>query len=353
MTPNSHCYFDHYQALPDYEPLAIGGYLTLKKVYSFDPTPPTLEEKFHKYIIGGQANVWTEYMKTTEYVEYMLNPRLAALSEALWSPANKKNWTDFQTRLQTHFKRLEQKNIKYSKGTFKIDIKVDYDKENNVALVNLMSQQYKPEIRYTINGSEPNAKSTLYKKPFKIDTIAKIKAAIFVDGKIYRGISEKTIGIHKALGAGVELTNKFHFKYTAGGKKALVDGLTGSENFGDGYWQGYEGNNFEAILDLGEIKDISKISTNFIEAYKSWIFLPEEIIYSISSNKKDFKVIKTINCENLVNKELVSKKTFSAEFEPISTKYIKIFAKNIGTCPKGHPGEGGKAWIFIDEIIVE
>jgi len=84
MSPNSHCYFDHYQALYN-EPYAIGGFTPLEKVYSYNPIPKELTEQEAKHILGAQANLWTEYISTTDYAEYMLLPRLAALSEVIWT----------------------------------------------------------------------------------------------------------------------------------------------------------------------------------------------------------------------------------------------------------------------------
>ncbi|NGP77267.1 beta-N-acetylhexosaminidase [Balneolaceae bacterium YR4-1] len=111
MTPTSHVYLDYYQADPETEPLAIGGFTTLEKTYSYEPTPDTLTEEESKHILGAQGNVWTEYMHTGRKVEYMAYPRAAALSEVVWSPAEKRDWTNFWGRLQTHFQRLEYLDI--------------------------------------------------------------------------------------------------------------------------------------------------------------------------------------------------------------------------------------------------
>ncbi len=115
MTPVSHCYFDYYQADPATEPLAIGGYLTLRQVYTFNPVPPELNKEEAKYILGGQGNVWTEYIKTSDHVEYMAYPRAIALAEVLWSPANKHDFETFQNRLQNHLARLDVIGVNYFK----------------------------------------------------------------------------------------------------------------------------------------------------------------------------------------------------------------------------------------------
>jgi hexosaminidase len=113
MSPTSHCYFDYYQADPETEPLAIGGYLPLSRVYEFNPIPLDLTEEQAKHIMGGQGNVWTEYMKTSDHVEYMAYPRAIALAEVLWTPNRKHDFEDFKKRLDHHFKRLDVLDVNY------------------------------------------------------------------------------------------------------------------------------------------------------------------------------------------------------------------------------------------------
>lgn len=113
MTPVTHCYFDYYQADPETEPLAIGGFLTLRQVYSFNPVPPELNAHEAKHILGGQGNVWTEYIKTPEHVEYMAFPRAIALAEVLWTPTQNQDFQNFQKRLKTHLERLDMLNVNY------------------------------------------------------------------------------------------------------------------------------------------------------------------------------------------------------------------------------------------------
>ena len=116
MSPTTHVYFDYYQSEDiDNEPLAIGGYLPLEKVYDFEPVPDKINPDKRHLILGGQANLWTEYIPTTEKAEYMLLPRMCALSEVVWSPRNKKDYNGFIKRLGDHLKRLDRKNLNYRK----------------------------------------------------------------------------------------------------------------------------------------------------------------------------------------------------------------------------------------------
>jgi hexosaminidase len=121
MTPGSHCYFDHYQVDKEFqkdEPLAIGGFTSVEKVYSYDPIPEELSEDKHKYILGAQGNVWTEYITTPEHLEYMVLPRLTALSEVLWTSKPQKDWSDFKQRLTGLKSRYEQLDYNYAPHVF-------------------------------------------------------------------------------------------------------------------------------------------------------------------------------------------------------------------------------------------
>ncbi len=190
MTPGTYCYFDHYQADPDFQPLAIGGFLTLKKVYSYNPVPKNFSKTEAKYILGAQGNVWTEYMQTQKQVEYMVLPRMAALSEVVWTPLKKKNWPNFQRRIYNHFKRYKALKYNYCKGSYKVNIKTVADSSGENYTVSFSSEIYKPFIRYTLNGSIPDTTSSPYKKPFIVKKGNIIKAAVFVNGKLMEKPSE-------------------------------------------------------------------------------------------------------------------------------------------------------------------
>lgn len=119
MTPGNWCYFDHYQDSAKREPLAIGGLTPVSEVYSYEPVPKDLTPEEQKYILGAQGNVWTEYMATTDYVEYMVYPRACALAEVLWTPVQNKNYEDFLKRMGPHVKRLDDWRVNYAKHIVK------------------------------------------------------------------------------------------------------------------------------------------------------------------------------------------------------------------------------------------
>jgi len=166
MTPTDYVYFDYGQGDPAYEPLNIGSYVPLEKVYSFEPVPKELSADEAKYVIGGQANIWTEYMKTPSHVEYMAFPRMLALSEVLWSKAENKNFADFNRRLAAQFPRLDAQKVNYripEPGGLQNIVT-----ENEKVLVELKPASGTVVI-YTTDGSPPDVKtSEQYYKPIEI-----------------------------------------------------------------------------------------------------------------------------------------------------------------------------------------
>ena len=129
MTPGRYCYFDHYQAGPDGEPIAFGGMTTLKDVYGYEPVPEELNKKEAKHILGAQGNVWTEYMTTPEKVEYMVLPRMAALSEVVWTNPENKSWNSFNRRIKDHFKRYKALGWNYCPKTYDEEVTNEKEKE--------------------------------------------------------------------------------------------------------------------------------------------------------------------------------------------------------------------------------
>lgn len=162
MTPNSYLYFDYYQSLDKAnEPIAIGGYLPLETVYSYEPMPKELTADEARHIIGVQANIWTEYMPTFKQMQYMALPRLAALSEVQWSQPALKDYTSFTNRLTEFTHMYDRLGYNYAKHLYNVAIHVDSDNKWREILIH-MTTAGNAEIRYTLDGTEPTANSTLY-----------------------------------------------------------------------------------------------------------------------------------------------------------------------------------------------
>ena len=352
MTPTSHVYFDYYQGDPKTEPQAIGGYTPLKKVYSYEPIPEELNAEEAKHVLGSQANLWTEFVKTTSHAEYMVLPRMTALAEVLWSAQDQRDWPDFQKRLQSLLPRFQALEWNYSPGTFLVDIVPGQLLNKDEVEVELISEQTKYDIHYTMDGTDPDDSSLLYTGKLMLKQDATIRAGLFDGSNSMGRLAERDFSFHKALGSTTAYKLKYHVRYTGGGDQGLVDGILGSENSRDGTWQGFEGNDLELTLDLGETQEIFRTEMNFLQSTKSWIFMPEYLEVSFSADGENWRLIQRVDNEVSEKDEDISINRLTADFPTESTRYIRVVAKNRGVCPDWHPGAGGKSWIFCDEVMV-
>jgi len=166
MTPTSHLYFDFYQGDPDAEPLAIGGYTPLERVYDFEPVPEELTPAEARHVLGAQGNVWTEYIATEDHVEYMVFPRMFALSEVVWTDPEPRDFRDFARRLPWHLDRLDAQGIRYRIPDV-VGLARDRLTLNDDMEVPLLAAA-RGTIHYTLDGTEPSAGSPLYTGPLKV-----------------------------------------------------------------------------------------------------------------------------------------------------------------------------------------
>jgi hexosaminidase len=156
MSPTSHCYFDYYQSNHPDEPLAIGGFLPLKKVYQYEPIPEGLPVEAHKHILGAQGNVWTEYMKESKQVEYMAFPRAIALAEVVWSPAEVRDYEDFLDRLTHHLPLLDALEVNYAQHWLDINYHLERDSATDQLLLFLENRRQDP-MQVTIGRDTPSS----------------------------------------------------------------------------------------------------------------------------------------------------------------------------------------------------
>ncbi len=353
MTPGDYCYFNFYQGDPAVEPRAMGGYTSLKKVYGYDPIPAGLTDEQEKLIMGAQGNHWAEFILTPEHVEYMAFPRLAALSEVLWSPKKHRDWGNFSKRMEDQYKRYDKLGINYSRSAFQVSIKPNINVAHKSLLVELTTEVYKPEIRYTLDGTEPNAGSAKYSGPIEIFKSTEVKAAVFTNGVSSGQVSSRHFNIHKAFAKEIELEFPNSPRYDGHGQYSLVNGFLGTIDYADGNWKGFLGDDMIATIDLGETTSIKTIKVNALQTYASWIFYPTEALFYTAGNDKEFHIAGSV--ANTVSPYEGGKliQTFAIEKDLVDVRFVKVHLRNLGKCPPGHSGEGEDAWLFVDEIIVE
>jgi len=349
MTPGSHCYFDHYQGTPKSEPLAIGGYTTLEKVYSYNPTPDDLTPKQQKNILGAQANVWTEYIDTPQKVEYMIFPRICALSEVDWSPQDNRNYHDFKMRLIKHFSMLDMEAINYSKAIYELKFSSFPEKNNNGIEAEITSDAGLGKIYYTTDGNEPSASSNQYSGQVDIRSDITLKAAYFEGNNRKGNIIEQSFHVTKATGKPVKLVNQPDKRYNSGGAFTLVDGITGVIPWYGKEWLGFSGKDLVAVIDLGHLQSFSSVTVDVLNAEHSWIYLPESIEVYVSADDSIYTLL------NKADKKFISdlNRSIVIQTPGATARFVKVVAENIGEIPPGKPGEGSDAWLFVDEISVE
>lgn len=351
MTPNTYCYFDYYQTADTKdEPLGIGGYVPIEKVYSLDPTFDLNEEQ-KKHIIGAQANLWTEYITTTEHVEYMVLPRMAALAEVQWTQPEKKDFKDFTKRLARLMKFYQRDGFNYAKHVF--DLKVDFtpDVAKKAVVVTLSTIDDAP-IYYTLDGTEPTTASLKYTEPVAITETADFQAVVIrPEGK--SKVVNKKISFNKATYCPIELTFQPSEKYKFGGAITLVDGMKGNDSYATGAWLGFVGGDVEAIIDLRQETKIKRVATNAIVDMSAWIMGSTGLVVSVSDDNKEFRevAVKDIPAETNIDKKGVE--NYEITFDPVKARYVKVVIKRSPALPKGHTGEGKAAYMFIDEIEVD
>lgn len=342
MTPGSHCYFDSYQANPATQPEAIGGFLPLEKVYDYNPVPKSLTPNEAKHILGTQANLWTEYVSTESHAEYMLYPRLLALSEVAWTKPEKKSWTDFKRRVSKTIPILNKHNINTFTLSNEVAFKHHSDTLNKGLKVMLETEQYDVDIRYTLNGNNPDISSTLYKDPIIVTDSAVVTAQIFKKDQALAHPISKRFDNHLAIDKSVNYNIPINDSYPANGKKALVDGLCGSLLNSDGRWQGFMTTGMDVTIDLAETIPIHFIQANFMQSIGAWIYFPAEVVISISDDNIHFKEIKR-------TPTTIDKTTTGTLFQNFGwsgnkkARYIRYQAL---------PNEIKGGWVFLDEIVV-
>lgn len=352
MTPNSYLYFDYYQSLDKAnEPLAIGGYLPLETVYSYEPMPKELTADEARHIIGVQANIWTEYMPTFKQMQYMALPRLAALSEVQWSQPALKDYNSFTNRLTEFTHLYDRLGYNYAKHLYNVAIHVDSDNKWREILIH-MTTAGNAEIRYTLDGTEPTANSTLYTGAIVLQKSAKIRAAAFRNGK-RSSVTSQDIRFNKATACPVELLQPTHKNYTYKGGATLTDGLLGDKGFGTGRWLGFSGNDLEAVIDLKQNTDVSSVSLNTCVDKGAWIFDARNIEVSVSADGKSFTKVASKSLPALEEQTPDNIYTYELTFPQTTTRYVKVTATSEHNIPEWHGGKGKPAFLFVDEISVK
>ena len=349
MTPVSYCYFDYYQTdKTDKEPLAIGGYVPVERVYSFNPYPDALNKEQQKHILGVQANVWTEYIKTFKHVQYMVLPRFAALAEVQWEdPSKPKDYNQFLQRLMRLLPIYQLEGYNYAKHIF--DLRAEVKPEVGDIQVTFSCLQDTP-IYYTTDGSEPTKSSNVYKEPLKLTQDTHLKAKVF--GQETESSFEQQFLFNKATVRPIEFLSKPSYNYTFGGAITLVDGRKGGTNSRSGEWLGFSEAPCEVVITLKENTPVKEVRFNALIETGDWIYPPTSFEVWGSKDGKNYDLLAKENYA-LPKEPLKEIKTYSLSFPEKEVTYLKVKINGVNKIPSFHQGAAGKpGFLFIDEIQV-
>ena len=207
-------------------------------------------------------------------------------------------------------------------------------------------------VRYTLDGSDPVPGSAAYSSPIAIDKTTTVKAAVFVANEIKSKIVEAVF--HKRPNDWtVKLLSEYNSQYPGGGNDAIIDGLRGNQNFAAGEWQGYWGKPFEAVIDMQRPTRVSTVGGSFLQTTRSWIWMPSRIEFESSDDGVTFTKIAEIQSDVTDRDEKPQIREFISKLNsPVTARYIRIRAHNIGKIPSWHPGSGLDPWLFVDEVIL-
>src|SRR5690606_27392430 len=310
-------------------------------VYAYDPVPTGLGADKAKHVLGAQGNTFTEYLPTTEQVEYVVFPRALALAEALWLAPDARRWEDFNKRLLHHYRLLQRWDVNYRRPSYTVDVDVEFNADTLTNTISFTTEQHAPGIRYTTNGKDPDAGSALYTKPIELAVPATIKAAYFVDSARVGPIATAKADIHKAIGKSITYQTPWDASYPAQRDSTLLNGQKGGGLAADGQWQGFV-NNVDITIDFQRREAIKSVAIDFLQDPSANAYFPSDVTVLLSDNGKNFREAGTILTEISAIGNVRKTETYTFNFGAVQTaRYVRVVATN-----------AQNAMLLTDEVVV-
>lgn len=342
MTPARALYFIRYQGPQWFEPYTYFGNNTLLDVYNYDPRKVLNETQFAN-VLGVQASLWTEFVTSAQDAEYLVFPRLAAFAENAWTQPERMRWEGFLTRLDNLVGIYDALGINHATSMFNLFHQVKPIDGGLQVSFNCIRPDV--EIRYSLDGSEPNSSSMLYKEPFFVQAGELPRAAAFKDGQRKGRLLSLDVLHSKATGKQVisKLPNAF----------LLANGLLGSEKFTDGEYVDLYNCKGQFIIDMAQDTVFNRIDFTFLNNEGMAVHLPSEIRLSVSDDGVAYTPLATreLDVYERFQKGLF-KTTVSFEEVDCSGRYLKVEFENPGVCPGFHVREGQSSRIAVDEVKI-
>ncbi len=371
VSPTSHAYFD-------YDP----GVLDVQQVHSFNPVPDELAEPDARHILGGEMNLWTEYIPPT-HVPRMLAPRLAAMTEALWTGTRAEDFPAFLNRLQDHDPVWDQLNWtpgaaarpvtisgRYNAKQKQHELQFEVDERLREVFAgddlvirhrefarddypahrpDLWPEEQSPQV---VDGSDDTAPEKMSRPSVAGEGAVLQVAQLFIRGQAYGAPAVAEWDPHLALGRPVVLAHQASSRYPGGSVGWLVDGQRGGPSFRGEHWAGFEGVDLTATVDLGTITPLNRLSVRFLQDANSWIFLPTEVRFAWSGDGDTWHELPSVNHDLPDKEQRKVIQEFAVDTPGIHARYVRMQGLNRGFCPDWHPGKGLPCWVFADELVV-
>ena len=345
MTPARIMYLIRYQGPQRFEPVTYFGNNTLKDVYDYEPIQKDWTPQTASLLMGVQASLWTEFCNTPADVDYLLFPRLSALSEVAWTKPESKNWKSYLKALDRFNEHITAKGIVYARSMYNIQQTVT-SKEGRLQ-VRLDCIRPDVEVRYTLDGTLPTTQSLLYAKPLSLTEAKTIKTATFASGRQLGQMLELPVAWNKA-------TSKTIKSVGADNIGLLVNGIRGSLKYTDSEWCSWmKSDTASFTLDLKIPEVVNKLTLGSITNYGMAVHKPAKIDVWISTDNKDYRKAG----ERIYTKDAIFREGTFREDIPFEigekARYIRVVAYGAGDCPVTHVRPGQEARIYFDEVMVE
>lgn len=344
MTPARVLYLIRYQGPQWFEPRTYFGNNTLKNVYDYEPIQPEWEPEVAANLLGVQGSLWTEFTNSPEDAEYLIFPRLAAVAEIAWSGKDRKDWPGFLKRLDVLTQHYDYLGVNYARSMFNIDHLVTGN--NDTLKVALTCIRPDMEIRYTIDGNEPVATSSLYTDSLVVTNDITINAATFANGKQMGKTLTLPLHWNKATARPVQDGNSQTYR--------LTNGLRGSNKQTDFEWCGWYDEDATFTIDLGKTETMNEITIGCITNYGMGAHIPGRITLSVSDDNQTYTQVaeRSFTPEEIFREGIrIEDKTF--DNLKATGRYLRVALKNPGKCPDDHTRPGQGTWMYIDEVTVQ
>ena len=340
--PGAYTYLDH-----------PPGSLPLARVYAFDPVPAGLDSAAAARILGGEAPLWSENITAANF-DLLAFPRLLAFAEAVWS-RGPRDYADFHRRLTEGAEpRLAALGVSLGpedRDVFRIA--PDYDSTGNTLAMHVQTGVAGIEVHYTTDGGAPTPASPLYGDSIRFGAEGTYRFQAFYRGLPLGDPRAITIAPNLARGRPYALVAPPSPRYAGTGPRDLTDGARGTLDFTDGLWQGWEGTDLDATLDLGQATPLAAVEGSFLQTTLSWILLPRDFSVWLSDDGVAWRPAGTAANDQPAARMDPFLERLTVTLPPGTVaRWVRVKAANAGPLPAWHAGAGKPSWIFCDEIVV-